>query len=460
KPTLLRCMAGLLRPAAGRVQVLGADPLHERELLSRRMGYMAQRFCLYEELTVAQNVRLWSGLRGVPAHAAAPQAERLLEQADLARFADRLAGKLSGGMKQKLAMVCALCGTPELLLLDEPSVGVDPVSRRELWRMAQEARRTAGSAIVWATSYLDEAARCDRLCMLHEGRVLFLGRPDELPGGDVEGAFIRLLGAGRAAATLTPAPAPPPGAEVVLETRWLTRRFGAFTATDRLSIRVRRGEIFGLLGANGAGKTTAFRMLCGLLPPSSGSASLLGIDLVHHAARARRQLGYMAQKFSLYADLSVASNLAFFAAVYGLRGARKRERTAAVMEHFHLMPYADRPARELPQGIRQRLSLAAATLHEPSFLFLDEPTSGVDPLTRREFWAEINAMSARGITVIVTTHFMDEAQYVHRLVMMNRGQVVAEGTPQELCAAAASPELPRPSMEDAFIHLMAKGGAA
>lgn len=505
KTTLLRLMAGLLNPGAGSIDC------------PANVGYMAQKFSLYEELTVSENMALFAGLRGIPAAQRQQETPELLSAAGLAPFTGRAAGKLSGGMRQKLSLICAMQGQPELLLLDEPGVGVDPVSRRELWQLVERAKR-AGAGIVWATAYLDEAARCDRVCVLHEGKVLYLGEPHSLtaplrgrvfalsagaqerlpllrrlqqredvmdamiegsrvrfmlrdgaaaaplPPGAVsvdpgfEEAFIHLVGGVRSAVGSAAVPdAAVCSQEIVLETQRLTRRFGHFIATDQLSIQVRRGEIFGILGANGAGKTTAFRMMCGLLPASGGSARLLDIDLLREPQRARARLGYMAQKFSLYSNLTVQQNLDFFAAVYGLRGTRRQERLAACTARFDLHEHLRTRAGSLPLGVKQRLSMACATLHEPDFLFLDEPTSGVDPFARRVFWEVINELAAGGVTVIVTTHFMDEAQYLHRMVIMNRGRVIAQGTPDELKEGAAVPECPQPTMEDAFIHYIERG---
>ncbi len=526
KTSLLRLMAGLLRARQGSISMVGADPVRQHAEMSARVGYMPQNFSLYSDLTVAENLRLFARLKGIePAARAEAEAAGLLQEAGLAPFRDRLAGRLSGGMKQKLALIAALSGNPPVLLLDEPGVGVDPVSRRDLWQLVERAR-AAGHGIVWSTAYLDEAARCNRVCILHEGRVRFLGRPEELLAPlrgrvfaveaapsqrmqqlrrfqadpavmdamiedshvrfllreqpsevvsagafavepHVEEAFINLLGGVPGRRRTLPAEVRPreQGEAPLIITDGLTKKFGDFTATDSLSIRVHRGEIFGILGANGAGKTTAFRMMCGLIPATSGRAEMLGIDLLRHARKARAHLGYMAQKFSLYGMLTVRQNLRFFASVYGLRGERRRQRMEEVAARFDLLPCLSRTAGELPLGMRQRLSMACATLHEPEFLFLDEPTSGVDPFARREFWEEINEMAAAGVTIVVTTHFMDEAQYLHRMVIMNRGRVIAEGTPEQLKAAAATADNPRPTMEDAFIHYIeqplipAEGGA-
>ena len=514
KTTLLRCMAGVLAPCAGTMQLPSGAK-------TNAIGYMSQKFSLYEDLSIRENLRLFAVLRDIPTAVSAEEMPALLETAGLAPFAERLAGKLSGGMKQKLALICAMQGSPELLLLDEPGVGVDPVSRRELWKIVEQAR-DGGRGIVWATAYLDEAARCDRVCVLHEGSILYLGKPDDLldqlkgrvlafdvPSPErmpllrklqrspevmdamiegpcvrfllkreqdaqaylAEGAyavqanfeesFVNLIGGNVQKRTKEPTEEQcqweHDGQEVIV-TENLTRRFGAFVATDSLSIRVRRGEIFGILGANGAGKTTAFRMICGLLPASEGKAEILGIDLRKNARAARAQLGYMAQKFSLYTSLTVIQNLRFFGAVYGLRKEKLRERLAYCTEKFELGAYLNQKTGELPLGVKQRLSMACATLHEPAFLFLDEPTSGVDPFARRAFWMQINEMAAAGVTIIVTTHFMDEAQYLHRMVIMNRGKVIAQGSPEALKQAAATPLCPHPTMEDAFIHFITQKG--
>lgn len=522
KTTLLRLLAGLLKPVEGSLELLGLDPVRDHARLSRQVGYMPQRFSLYEDLTVQENMRLCARLRALPRHETLGQEARLLEAAGLTPFRTRLAGKLSGGMKQKLALISTLLGQPPLLLLDEPGVGVDPLSRRELWTLVHRAR-SEGRSILWSTAYLDEAARCDRVCILHRGRLHYLGAPDALlaplrgrvftleppaaarvallrqvqgiPGVQdamLEGPRLRILLRRNATASELPLPyklhpaepnfeeafidlmsdqhratapsvasleaAAEPTAEIVIRTEGLTRNFGSFIATDHLDLAVHRGEIFGLLGANGAGKTTAFRMMCGLLRPSSGKAEILGIDLARDARRARAHLGYMAQQFSLYRNLSVLQNLRFFASVYGLKPSEAGHRIRELAERYGLGPWLHRNAAALPLGLRQRLSMACAVLHDPALLFLDEPTSGVDPFARRAFWQEINAMAAKGVTIIVTTHFMDEAQYLHRLVIMNHGKVIAQGHPEELKAAAATQSHPQPTMEEAFIHYVEQGG--
>ena len=530
KTTLMRLMAGLLKPVSGEIEVLGLDPLRAGAELHLRVGYMPQKFGLYEDLTVMENLVLYADLRGVTGAARQAQFDRLLDFTDLHRFTGRLAGKLSGGMKQKLGLACTLVGQPELLLLDEPGVGVDPISRRELWRMVQ-ALAAEGMAVVWATAYLEEAERCDALCLMNAGRVIFAGPPGEqiarmrgrsvlacdirgnrrhflrralgLPGvidgviqGDavrlvlaegqappmaelgedaprivpveprLEDAFIDLVGggpdgrsalAGTLAEVALPAHVDP---EAVIRAHDLTRRFGDFVATDHVSFSVRRGEIFGLLGPNGAGKSTTFRMMCGLLAPSSGEAQVMGIDLKHSAPEARQNLGYMAQKFSLYGNLGVERNLRFFAGIYGLSGRSRDRKVAQMLESFELDHYRGTQAGELPLGFKQRLSLACALMHEPPLLFLDEPTSGVDPVTRREFWSHINALVDRGVTVMVTTHFMDEAEYCDRIGLVYRGRLIAVGPPDDLKRQVADAALRDPTFEDAFIRLIERDDAA
>ncbi|MBD9540903.1 ABC transporter ATP-binding protein [Ensifer sp. ENS04] len=521
KTTLIRLMTGLMVPDEGKVEVLGFDTVANAADIQAAIGYMPQRFGLYEDLSVQENLNLYADLRGLPLGERTATFDELLEFTDLKRFTSRLAGKLSGGMKQKLGLACALLRKPRLLLLDEPGVGVDPISRRDLWKMVENLTKE-GIGVVWSTAYLDEAEACDSVLLLNEGKLLFTGSPAELtarvadrvfkvsgithgrrqklasylddddvvdgviqgeairlvmkpgtkppsPGGHssasgvatttprFEDAFIDMLGGGpggRSKLAETQTPFPTDDERPVIEARGLTKRFGDFTAADAIAFDIPRGQIFGLLGPNGAGKSTTFKMLCGLLKPTAGEGRVAGFDLRRDAAEARNRLGYMAQKFSLYGDLSVGQNLSFFAGVYGLAGARKRERIQLMTEIFGFARLLDMSAKDLPLGLKQRLALACAVLHEPEALFLDEPTSGVDPITRREFWTHINGLVEKGVTVLVTTHFMDEAEYCDRISLIYRGRSIALGSPDELKAQVASPELPDPTMEDAFIALV------
>jgi ABC-2 type transport system ATP-binding protein len=520
KTTLIRLLAGLMQPTAGTVEVLGRTPRAEGGTTQAQTGYMPQRFGLYEDLSVLDNLNLYANLRAQDAATRRQRFAELLRFTDLGSFTGRLAGKLSGGMKQKLGLACALLGRPRLLLLDEPGVGVDPLSRRELWRMVNELV-AGGVTVLWSTAYLEEAERCAHIWLLDGGRLLYEGAPAALservrgrvfrrrvaagkarqtaeselerdavldaviqgasvrlvvtPNGAgefhaaayepvaprLEDAYVELLGGARKGESQLargwPAGAPADGA--LVRATGLTRRFGDFLAADNVGFEVHAGEIYGLLGPNGAGKSTTFRMLCGLLMPSSGAAHVAGVNLARAASRARARLGYMAQKFSLYGDLSVAQNLDYFADIYGLKRAAKRERVQAMVDMFELAPLLHSNAALLPLGFKQRLALACATLHAPRVLFLDEPTSGVDPLMRREFWHHINALTTRGVAVVVTTHFMEEAEYCDRIGLIWRGKKIAEGTPDELKASVRSPVRPEPTLEDAFITLI-EGEAA
>jgi len=522
KTTLIRMLAALMAPTSGQIVVAGHDVATEPAAVHESTGYMPQRFGLYEDLSVTENLRLYAELRKISDTGLHSTFERLLEFTQLAPFKSRLAGRLSGGMKQKLGLACALLARPQVLLLDEPSVGVDPVSRRELWRMVNELTGS-GMAVLWSTAYLDEAEHCDSVLLLNAGKLEYAGPPAdltrrlagrsfrlretkgdrrrllaevlELPdvcdgviqgetvravlreGGTraaldslanenrgrvepvaprFEDAFIDLLGGGPGGRSVIAERTPPIdlGSTAAVSCESLTKRFGAFVATDAVTFAVRPGEIFGLLGPNGAGKSTTFKMLCGLLNPTSGQAQVVGHDLRHASSRAKLSLGYMAQKFSLYGLLSVRQNLEFFAGVYGLERQMRRERIDEMVTTFELGRYLDVSPDTLPLGYKQRLALACALMHRPPVLFLDEPTSGVDPITRREFWTHINGLVRRGVTVLVTTHFMDEAEYCDRVALMYRAKVIALDAPDVLKARAATPERPDPTMEDAFISLV------
>jgi len=526
KTTLIRIAAGLLVPTAGRVTVLGLDSVVDTIEIQSRVGYMPQKFGLYQDLTVAENMDLYADLQGVPRVERQERYRRLLDMTGLGPFPRRRAGALSGGMKQKLGLACALIKSPKILLLDEPTVGVDPVSRRELWKIVYDLVEKDRIGVLVSTAYLDEAERCSHLIVLHEGQVLAEGTPREFmqqmegrvftvvpaAGRKPRRIYTRLVGrnhiadatihSGRvrvvtdivgdesvtaalngeeAAAlersdpnfedafmTLIPRaehhyqPDNTNAAtaemialkeEVVVRTRDLQKFFGIFEAVKKLSFDVRRGEIFGLLGPNGAGKSTTFRMLCGLLAASAGEISVAGQDLRRSRARARSRLGYMAQQFSLYGQLSVLENLRFFGKAYGLDADRLGQRLDWAFEEFALGRWRHKAAISLPGGFKQRLAMAAALLHEPDIIFLDEPTSGVDPFARREFWLRINGFAEQGVTVVVTTHFMEEAEYCDRMLIMSQGETLAMGTPGEIRDLVRSGENPQPSIDDAFIAL-------
>lgn len=530
KTTLMRLMAGLLLPSQGTLQVLGQDTAHSMAELRQQIGYMPQSFGLYEELTVQENLNLYADLQDLGGSERRQRFKELLRFTGLEPFQTRPAGKLSGGMRQKLGLASTLLRPPHLLLLDEPSVGVDPLSRRELWDIVRTLVEQ-GMTVLWSTAYLDEAERSDGILVLDHGRKIYEGTPQEfitpmegrsfilsapqdnlhhlqrqaLAQGHIIDAVLRgqtlrlvtvegveknrledLIGKeGKNQKTEIKAVKPrledayvaalqPQRKKGLMESKIelaahytaqkfeqapiqakaLTRRFGSFTAVDRVSFSVQRGEVFGLLGPNGAGKSTIFKMLSGLLPSTDGEALVAGIDLRRAAAVARSRIGYMAQHFSLYSALTVDQNLRFFSGVYGLKGRQRQQQINAFSETLGLDSFADQTSGSLPLGYKQRLSLACAIMHEPEILFLDEPTSGVDPLTRREFWLRINEMAERGVTILVTTHFMEEAEYCNRLAIIYEGQLVALGSPDELKQEYKPPEHPEPSIEEAFIHLI------
>lgn len=525
KTTFLRMVAGLLRADSGQLQVLGHDVASQPQQVQDCISYMPQRFGLYEDLSVQENLDLYADLHGVPADERHARFERLLQMTDLAAFRQRPAGKLSGGMKQKLGLACTLVRSPQLLLLDEPSVGVDPLSRRELWKIIQQLVQEEQLSVLVSTAYMDEAERCEQIFVLHQGRLLAQGNPAALtdkaqgltwavapvptrqprdlqaqliddtrhvldavpragsvrfilqPGvapsdiaavlqgeqpsrrpAELEDAFMMLLRAQEAPASL-------PAAEVaasripqddapVIVVRDLVRRFGDFTAVASTSFDVHRGEIFGLLGPNGAGKTTTFRMLCGLLPASSGHLEVAGLNLRTARAQARARIGYVSQKFALYANLSVRENLEFFGGAYGLGGTQLRGRVADAIKRFDLQ--ADARSGDLPAGYKQRLAMAVGLLHAPEILFLDEPTSGIDPLARRAFWRTITELARQGVTIIVTTHFMEEAEYCDRIAIQDAGELLALGTPQQVREQAGGDGI---DMNAAFIGIVEQGRA-
>jgi ABC-2 type transport system ATP-binding protein len=520
KTTLIRLIAGLMKSDGGTLTVLGIDASAHPQQIQDRIGYMPQKFGLYEDLTVQENLDLYADLHGVPHREREPKYAQLMEMTALGPFKKRLAGQLSGGMKQKLGLACTLVRTLELLLLDEPTVGVDPLSRRELWEIIHQLVDKQGLTVLLSTSYLDEAERCGHVIVLHEGKVLDQGPPQRIsalangrtflatpPAGTTarglqsrlieqreivdavpEGGLVRLV---TTKGTNPPAiegvnfsPVPPRfesgfmillrkaapqeqlsklvleaplvkhGQGPIVRVQNLVRRFGRFTAVDHVSFEVQRGEIYGLLGPNGAGKTTTFRMLCGLLAATEGTLEVAGVNVLDAPAPARQRLGYVAQKFSLYGQLSVIENLEFFAGAYGLRGRRRQERIRWALQQFELTALSRVPSGQLPDGQKKRLVMAAAMLHEPEILFLDEPTSGADPGARREFWRRITALAEQDVTVIVTTHFMEEAEYCDRVAILDAGRILAQGTPAEIRRHAHAEAGREPNMEDAFIAIV------
>ncbi|MCC6140982.1 MAG: ABC transporter ATP-binding protein [Nitrospira sp.] len=529
KTTLIRMMAGLLKPDSGSLQVLGIDVAAHPQSVQDRISYMPQRFGLYEDLSVQENLDLYADLHGVPQEQRHERFTRMLDMTDLARFTERPAGKLSGGMKQKLGLACTLVRSPDLLILDEPSVGVDPLSRRDLWKIVQQLVDEEQLSVIVSTAYMDEAERCGRVVVFNHGRLLADGSPgtlrqrargmtytasppqgtparelqarlidrpdliiDAVPRGgnvrfirraeedeprlkdvlrdapyeprpeELEDAFMMLLRQqeGEKGATKPSGEAPSIAVngrqdQPVIVVRDLVRKFGDFTAVASTSFEVIRGEIFGLLGPNGAGKTTTFRMLCGLLPATSGYLEVAGRNLRTARAEARGRIGYVSQKFALYGNLSVRENLEFFGGAYGLRGQTLKERIAASLEQFDLDPSAQ--SGILPPGYKQRLAMATGLLHQPDILFLDEPTSGIDPLARRAFWRTITALAKGGVTIVITTHFMEEAEYCDRIAIQDAGKMLALGTPQQVREQTAASGAQ--DMNSAFIAIVEQGRA-
>lgn len=454
KTTLIRLITGLLTPTEGKVTTLGLDSVNQKDLIKDKIGYMPQKFGLYEDLTVIQNLELYSDLKKIPREEKAQLFDRLLTLSDLKNFQTRLAGDLSGGMKQKLGLACSLLGKPELLLLDEPSVGVDPISRRELMKMVRELKGE-GITILWSTAYLDEAHSFDHCIVLNEGKQIFNGKPHELSPTTVgfEEKVIELMGGIDIKPSLLAEKfeLKGDGIQFVIEAVDLVKKYGDFYAVKKNTFCIEKGEIFGLLGPNGAGKSTSFKMMCGLATPTAGTARIMGYDIRKNPSKARSYLGYMAQKFSLYGDLSVMENLRFFAGVYGLNLFKRKEKIEEIIEIFHFGRYINQASKDLSLGYKQRLSLACAVMHNPPVLFLDEPTSGVDPITRREFWHHIKSLAQKGVTIMVTTHFMDEAEFCDRISLFYRGEAIATGSPTELKNMADAA-----TMEDAFIGLIQK----
>lgn len=449
KTTLLRTIIGLLTPDNGKISVLGFNPTTQKDELNLHIGYMPQKFGLYEDLTVIENLKLYADLKNQP-----HDFEKMLEFTSLTPFQDRLAGALSGGMKQKLGLACTLLGNPEFLLLDEPSVGVDPISRRDLMKMVK-AMINPETTVLWSTAYLDEAHSFDTAVVIDKGKIIYEGKPHDLAPTtkEFEEKIIELMGGFKNKESLIAKNYNynAPDVEFTVEADNLEKKYGNFYAVKNNTFKIKKGEIFGLLGPNGAGKSTSFKMMCGLAKPTNGTARIMGIDIRENPELARSNLGYMAQKFSLYGSLTVKENLDFFAAAYGIKHENRAEKVEEIIKIFGLNEYANDKSEELPLGLKQRLSMASALIHNPPVLFLDEPTSGVDILTRKDFWTHITALAKKGVTILVTTHFMDEAEYCDRISLFYKGETVAIGTPTELKQQANVND-----MENAFIQLIKK----
>lgn len=436
KTTMFRILCSLLCPESGSATVDGFDVVRQMREVRCRVGYMPGRFSLYQDLSVEENLKFFATLFGTTVEEGYDSIKAIYSQIE--RFKDRKAGALSGGMKQKLALSCALVHQPSVLFLDEPTTGVDPVSRKELWAMLGSLKER-DITIVASTPYLDEVRCCERVAFLDRGKVRGIDTPDRILS-----EFADIFN--------------PPGIEHesagkvenenVIEVEHLVKAFGSFHAVDDISFSVKKGEIFGFLGANGAGKTTAMHMLTGLNQPTAGTGRVAGYDIRTQYEQIKKHIGYMSQKFSLYEDLTVAENIRLFAGIYGMSDAEIARKTNELLEQLQFTEHKNTLVKSLPLGWKQKLAFSVSIFHEPGVVFLDEPTGGVDPATRRQFWELIYAAAARGITVFVTTHYMDEAEYCDRISIMVDGKIKAMGTPDAL-----KKEFNQPDMDHVFTHL-------
>ena len=436
KTTLFRILCTLLLPDQGTATVDGFDVVKQMEEVRRHVGYMPGRFSLYQDLTVQENLEFFATLFGTTVEAGYDSIKAIYGQIE--RFKDRKAGDLSGGMKQKLALSCALVHSPSVLMLDEPTTGVDPVSRKELWEMLGMLKER-GISIVASTPYLDEVRRCERVAFLSEGQIKGIDTPESILD-----RFADIFNPPAIEHDKTEKEAP----ENVIEVSHLVKAFGSFHAVDDISFTVRKGEIFGFLGANGAGKTTAMHMLTGLNQPTSGTGTVAGFNIRTQHEQIKKHIGYMSQKFSLYEDLTVAENIRLFAGIYGIADDEIARKTDQLLERLQFTEHKNDLVESLPLGWKQKLAFSVSIFHEPAIVFLDEPTGGVDPATRRQFWELIYDAASRGITVFVTTHYMDEAEYCDRISIMVDGKISAMGSPEEL-----KQQYNQPDMDHVFTHL-------
>ena len=437
KTSLYRILCTLLLPEAGTALVDGFDTVREMREIRKRVGYMPGKFSLYQDLTVEENLTFFATLFGTTVEEGYDSIRAIYSQIE--RFRNRKAGALSGGMKQKLALSCALVHSPSVLLLDEPTTGVDPVSRKELWEMLLMLKER-GITIMASTPYLDEVCCCERVAFLDHGKIRGIDTPEVIL--DRFSDVFNPPGIDKYAATESQL------TENVIEVEHLVKAFGTFHAVDDISFTVKRGEIFGFLGANGAGKTTAMHMLTGLNQPTSGTGRVVGYDIRTEYEQIKRHIGYMSQRFSLYEDLTVAENIRLFAGIYGMKDDVIRRKTDEVLERLQFADHKNDLVKSLPLGWKQKLAFTVSIFHEPGVVFLDEPTGGVDPATRRQFWELIYDAARRGITIFVTTHYMDEAEYCDRISIMVDGKISAIGTPAEL-----KRQFQQPDMDHVFTYL-------
>lgn len=438
KTSMYRILCSLLLPNEGSASVCGYDVVNGMKEVRKRVGYMPGRFSLYQDLTVEENLKFFATLFNTTVEENYDSIKAIYSQIE--RFKNRRAGALSGGMKQKLALCCALVHKPQVLFLDEPTTGVDPVSRKEFWEILAHLKER-NITIIASTPYIDEVQKCERVGFLSDGILKGIGTPDTILD------------------TFKDVFNPPPvehkqrddtekETENVIEVEHLVKAFGSFHAVDDISFTVKKGEIFGFLGANGAGKTTAMHMLTGLNQPTSGTGRVVGFDIRTQYEQIKQHIGYMSQKFSLYEDLTVAENIRLFAGIYGMQDDDIRNKTDDLLQRLKFSEHRNSLVSELPLGWKQKLAFSVSIFHNPGIVFLDEPTGGVDPATRRQFWELIYDAAERGITVFVTTHYMDEAEYCDRISIMVDGKIKALGTPDEL-----KRKLKQPDMDHVFTYL-------
>ncbi|MBR5393361.1 MAG: ABC transporter ATP-binding protein [Prevotella sp.] len=440
KTSMFRILCTLLLPDSGTATVDGFDVVRQMKDIRKRVGYMPGRFSLYQDLTVEENLEFFATLFGTTIDAGYDSIKAIYQQIE--RFKNRKAGALSGGMKQKLALSCALVHQPSVLFLDEPTTGVDPVSRKEFWEMLSMLKER-GITIVASTPYLDEVRQCERVAFLSEGKVMGIDRPEVI--------LDRFKDIFNPPPIVSSVAVAQQQTEQVIEVEHLVKAFGTFHAVDDISFCVKRGEIFGFLGANGAGKTTAMHMLTGLNQPTSGTGIVAGFDIRTEHEQIKKHIGYMSQKFSLYEDLTVAENIRLFGGIYGMKDDEIASKTDRLLKQLKFEEHKNDLVGSLPLGWKQKLAFSVSIFHEPAIVFLDEPTGGVDPATRRQFWELIYDAASRGITVFVTTHYMDEAEYCDRISIMVDGKISAIGTPEELKRS-----LNQPDMDHVFTHLARK----
>lgn len=438
KTSIVQILAGVLKANSGKAYIKNMDVIKDPESIKYIIGYMPQGLGLnlYDSLSIEENIEFFRGLRLISDDVFEKNKKILLGITRLSPFLQRQVKALSGGMRQKLALICTLIHLPDIILLDEPTTGVDPLSRQDFWNIIHGLVRERGVTVLLTTSYMDEAERCHRVALMHEGKILLQGRPEEI--GNLEEVFIqkvtekkddiRLQTEGKRIKNFTDRGSVEI-ANSIISCKSVTKTFGKFKAVDSVNLNVKEGEILGLLGPNGAGKTTLIKMMCGLLEPTEGDIKIAGFDVQKEKKEVWSVIGYMSQRFSLYKDLTVTENLKLYAGLYSV----KINDFSGILNLLGLKGFENRMTKDLPLGIRQRVALACALLHEPSILFLDEPTSGVDPIARRSFWSIIYELSRKkNVTVIVSTHYMDEAENCDRLCLVHRGKIIAEGSPEKI----------------------------